>query len=171
MGYAVVGGDKIVAGSRQIQGNSTTMGHSGRQCGEIIRGLICDHGAIDCMTFAKPHVAMVRRYDVKQRKFFIQPIAPENIRPLMGFTTIIEMIADELRIRCIEVEESSARADFLEVVPRKSKDIKSAVVQACRDRGWPCPDNHTADALCVGTFVLNKLDPSRAHERTPLFMR
>lgn len=145
------------------------MGYAGRRCSEALRQLICNHGPFDCICFATPFVGMIRRFNPKTGKAELVPVRPESLRPLMGFTTVIEMVADELKIRSVEVSESEARGDFLEVVPRKSKDIESAVIQECRDRGWPCRDGHTGAALCVGSFVLSKLEPSRAHEATPLF--
>jgi len=170
MGYAALGGDKIAAGSLLIPGDHSTMGTSGRRCGELLRELICDLGPFDVVAFASPFVGVVRRFNPKTGKSEPVPVRPESLRPLMGFTTIIEVVAAELKLRCVECSESEARGAFLEVVPRKSKNIESAVIQACRDRGWPCRDGHTGAALCVGSFVLSKLEPSTAHEVTPLFI-
>ena len=170
MGYAAIGGDKpVFAGSRLISGNHSTMGPSGRRCREILLEIIAEFGPFDAIGFASPFVGIVRRFNPKTGKSEPVPVRPEALRPLMGFTTVIEMVADELGIRCVEEDEARCRGAFLEVVPRKSRDIETAVIQACRDRGWPCTDGHTGAALCVGSFLIERLDPSRAHKTTPLF--
>lgn len=173
-GFAALGGGKVIAsGSRDIRGNSQSLGVAGRHFDSVVRELILAHGPIDVIAFATPFVGHIHLPPlvINGKKVWrpAVPIQPNSIRPLMGFTMVIEMIAAELHIsRCVEWQES--RAHFLTKVQRKSKDIKAAVMQACLDRGWPCKDNHAGDALCIGAYTLERLgEPLRAHETTPLF--
>jgi len=170
LGYAALGDGKVAAGSRKLNGDSHHMGIAGRHCSSVVRELICDHGPFDVVAFAKPYVGSVMRFDPKKGRKVPQPVEPDSLRPLMGFMTVIEMVCDELRIRCVEIAEMEARREFVPKLPRKSKDIKRVVMQECRDRKWPCSDDHASDALCVGSFVLSKLEPSKAHEAQPLFI-
>lgn len=115
--------------------------------------------------FAIPFVG--QRFDKKSRRFI--PIQPDAIRPLMSFMTIVEMVCDELKIRCVEVSEQEARRAFLVHVPTGSKPQKIAVQRGCRERLWPFGNEHAADALCVAARVLELIEPNAAHEATPLF--
>jgi hypothetical protein len=136
------------------------MGKTMRHADDVIRSLIIEVRP-DVIAFASPFVALIRG----------RAVQPDSIRPLFGILAKIEEIADELRIRCTEWDEPSARRKFLAHVPRKSKDIKAAVMQACRDRGWPVCDDHAGDSLCIAAYALEKLEPSTAHLTTPLFQR
>lgn len=164
MGFAALGGGKpAISGSRSLRGGPRQMGIAGRHCDEILRTLILqERPKVIC--FAAPFVGQIR--DFKGRPV---PVQPDSIRPLMSFVTIVEMVCDELKIRCVEIDEPEARRAFLTNVPRKSKDIKMAVQRACFLRGWPCKDDHAGDALCVASWALELLDPDASHETTPLF--
>lgn len=95
---------------------------------------------------------------------------PENLRVLLGFLAVLEMRAFNAKIRCVEVAENSARSSLLgEFLPSGSRAINEAVIQACRDRGWLCPDSHAAAGLCVAAYVRSLLDKDSAHLTTPLF--
>lgn len=164
MGFAALGdGRDPVSGSRSLRGGPRQMGIAGRHCDEILRQLILAEkpGAI---AFAAPFVGM--KTSNKGVRFAIQP---DSIRPLMSFLTIIEMVCDELKIRCVEVDEPEARRAFMTAVPRKSADIKKAVMRACFLRGWPCSTDHAGDALCVASWAHELLNPEISHETTPLF--
>lgn len=157
LGYGVLGDNKPVrAGSLRIEGTSILMGVAGRSCDRTVRELIQDHRP-NVIVFASPFMARL--------------VTPTQLRPIMSWPTIIEMICVELRIGCFEFDESRARARFLGKgnLPSKSKAIKAAVMQAVRDRGWPCPDNHAGDALCIAAYALDVLEPAGAHRTTPLF--
>lgn len=159
-GFAAFGGVKISSGSRAVRGGARQMGIAGRHCDRIVRELIAEHRP-EVIAFATPFVGSRGGH----------PVQPDSIRPLMGFLTVIEMAADELGIRCTEWDEPAARRAFLTKVPRKSKDIKDAVMRACRARNWPCTNDHAGDALCLGAWALEHLVPTMAHETTPLFTK
>ncbi len=173
-GFAALGdGRDPFAGSRRLKGDSSHMGVVGRAFDGLVREIILQEKP-GVIAFASPFVGQIfikekiingRR--IKPGRF--QPVGPEAIRPLMGLTTVIEMIADELGIRCVEDDEQKMRRAFLTGVPRKSKDIKEAVVRACELRRWPAPDHHAADALCVASYVLSIVEPKSAHKTSPLF--
>lgn len=159
IGYAVIGGGlPVLSGSRQLNGGAREMGITGRHAERLVREWLLEHRPTN-IAFASPFVG--------QRGG--RPISPDSIRPLMGLLTVFEMIADELRIPCAEYDEPQARRAFMDGVPRKSKDIKTAVIAACRARGWPARDDHAADALCIGSWALECLEPETAFETTPLF--
>ncbi|MDE2470060.1 MAG: hypothetical protein KGL35_15275, partial [Bradyrhizobium sp.] len=92
-----------------------------------------------------------------------------SIGPLYGLSMLLDMMADDYRLPSYEVAESDARKAFLSAVPRKSKEIKAAVMSACALRGWPALDSHSCDAIVVALHVLAHLEPGTAVEATPLF--
>lgn len=165
IGFGALGGGRLAtSGSRRVRGTARQMGVAGRHCDEIVRQLILQERP-GVVAFAAPFVGQI--YDPKRKRFI--PIQPDSIRPLMSFLTVIEMVCDELKIRCIELDEPAARRAFMTAVPRKSKQIKLAVQKACRQRGWPFPDEHAADALCIASHALELVEPESAHLTTPLF--
>lgn len=159
LGFGALGGGKEpTSGSRRLRGDARHLGIAGRHCDEVIRQLILAERP-QVIAFAAPFVGSKKG----------KPIQPDSIRPLMSFLTIVEMVCDELKIRCIELDEPECRRAFMTAVPRKSEDIKAAVMRACRQRGWPCTDNHAGDALCVAARALEIVAPDASHEMTPLF--
>jgi hypothetical protein len=166
---AVGGGREPSSGSTSLRGSSRQLGIAGRHCDEVVRQLILKERPA-ALAFASPFVGQVwMPGKTPNQKGRFQPISPDNIRPLMSFLTIVEMVCDELKIRCVELDEPECRRAFMTAVPRKSKEIKLAVQRACRQRGWPFRDEHAADALCVASRALELLAPQSAHETTPLF--
>lgn len=168
IGFAALGGGKPAAsGSHLLRGGPRQMGVAGRHCDQIVREIILRERP-DVVAFASPHVAMV---NMKTPKGMVRkPINPDSIRGLMGFMTVIEIVCCELRLRCIEISESDARQALLGKVPRRTKEIKLAIMAACKQRGWPVSTNHAADALCIAARALEILGESgRAHEVTPIF--
>lgn len=158
-GYGGIGGHLgVQSGSRRLRGGASQMGITMRHADQVIRELILSQRP-QVLAFASPFIGMRGG----------RPIQPDAIRPLMGLMAKIEEIAEELKIRCIELSEPECRRAFLNNVPRKSADIKKAVMRACRERGWPCMDDHSADALCVASRALEIIAPDTAHEITPLF--
>jgi len=158
-GFGALGGDKpISSGSRRLRGDARHLGIAGRHCDEVVRQLILAERP-DVIAFASPFVGSRGG----------RPVQPDSIRPLMGFLMLVECICEELRIRCIELDEPECRRAFLTKVPRKSKDIKAAIISACRQRGWPSVDDHSCDALCVASRALEIVEPGASHETTPLF--
>lgn len=163
VGYGAVGGGVApVSGSRALKGSPRRMGVTGLDALETVRNLVLQHKP-DVVAYAAPFVGRF--------------VKPDNIRPLMSITTIVEMVVEEInkgrpagrKIRCVEVDEPEARRAFLTAVPRGTRAIKIAVQRACFARGWPCSDDHAGDALCVAAWALECVDPGHAHETTPLF--
>lgn len=157
MGWSLVGRPKIFSGSHKLPGSGRELGLALAASRVKVRDLIKIH---------KPDVVAIAA------PFISRKATPDALRPLFAFYGQIEEEAHYAKIRCVEVLENEARSAFLgEFLPGNTKDIKKAVVQGCKDRCWPCPDDHAGDALCVGAFVLEQLDPDNAHETTPLFQK
>lgn len=158
-GFAALGGGrKPSAGSRKMPGGAGEMGKIMRYADRTIRELILAE---------RPHVIALATIFIGSRGG--RPIQPDAISPLMGVHFKAQEIADELGLRCVEISESECRRAFLTAVPKKSAEIKKAVMRACRLRGWPFPDEHAADSYCVASRALEILEPETAHETTPLF--
>lgn len=96
-------------------------------------------------------------------------IRPESIGPLFAMEAKANEMATRRRLDCVKESEMDARAAFLPKVPRKSKEQKEAVFEACVALNWTPVNHHASDALCMGDFIMSKLEPARAHESTPLF--
>lgn len=158
-GFGVLGDGKPVhSGTRRVEGSSVLMGKAVRSVDRIMRELIQVHRPA-VIGFASPFIA-------RQGK-----VTPTQLRPIMAFPSIVEAICDELHIRCVEWDEHRARLAFLGKgnLPATSEKIKRAVMQDCRDRGWPVTDDHAGDALCIAAYTLDRLCPDKAHETQPLF--
>lgn len=158
-GFGAVGGAlPVSSGSHRLDGNARELGLAGVHFEKLIAGIITQETP-DLLAYAAPFVGSNKG----------RPVMPDQIRPLMSFITIFEMIGAKRGIRCVEVDEPEARRAFLTAVPRKSKAIKLAVQRACFARGWPCRDSHAGDALCVAAWALECEAPEKSHETTPLF--
>lgn len=169
MGFGALGGGReAVSGSRRLRGDARRLGVAGRHCDEVVRQLILQERP-GVVSFATPFVGQIWSPNKGGKGGRFVPIQPDSIRPLMSFLTIIEMVCDELRIRCVEVDEPAARRAFLTAVPRKSAQIKKAIKRECRERDWPFIDEHAADGLCVASYTLEIVEPGSAHLTTPLF--
>jgi hypothetical protein len=96
---------------------------------------------------------------------------PAAMQAIMTFPSLVDSVCDELGIRCVEWPEARARQAFLgkNNMPAGRKKLKAAIIQACRDRGWPCVDDHAGDALCIAAYTDARLNKATAHETTPLF--
>ena len=183
LGFGALGGGQTpVSGCRRLPGGPRDMGTTGLECAKHTRALIAllKPDVVGC---ASPFIGKTRG----KPKTFIKgkpvwgsgdaPIPPDNIRPLLGCLTVIEMVVKEInearapedQIRCIEIDEQTARRAFLTTVPRGSKAQKKAVERGCRQRGWPCSTDHAADALCVASYILECVDRPESHRTTPLF--
>jgi hypothetical protein len=158
LGWSLVGRPKIFSGSHKLPGSGRQLGLALAASRVKVRDLIQIH---------KPDVVAIAA------PFISRKATPDALRPLFAFYGQIEEEAFYAKVRCVEVYENEARGAFLGLgnVPKGTDLIKKAVMQACKDRNWPCPDNHAADSLCVGAFVLEQLDPDGAYETTPLFQQ
>lgn len=154
-GYGYLGGGlPPLSGSHSLPGSSRELGFA-LSSAETWLGKILRHERPDAVVYAIPFIG--------------KKVTPESLKPLMCFSGMIEKVAFDLEIPCYELDESAARRHLLVHVPRRSKAIKIAVINACRARGWPVPDNHAGDALCVAALALELLKPEAAHQTTPLF--
>jgi len=158
LGWALLGGKEPLSGSVRMAGSPAKMGQVMRHADRTIRELIAVH---------RPDVIALATIFIGSRGG--RPVDPHSISAVMGVKFKAEEIADELRIRAVEISEPECRRAFLTAVPKKSKAIKAAVMRACRLRGWPAGSEHAADAYCVAARAMEILDPVAAHEMTPLF--
>ena len=157
-GYAVLSNDMVRSGSKGVEGSSADMGLTFRSYSALVHGWI-DKYKPDVVGTAIPFVGLFG--------------TPVELIPIFGMFCKLQEIAFEAGLRFEKFSESDARKAFLSPAPtpRKSKDIKAAVIAACALRGWPATDNHAADALCAADFLLAKLDKGSGWDRTPLFIR
>lgn len=164
---AVGGGRKTASGTVSLRGAPDRMGITGHHAAALIRERIAVEKP-DAVGYASMFIA-TRGRDGK-------PIPPNSIGHLFSIQTLIDMECWDFKndcalIPCYEVAESEARKAFMQHVPRKSKDIKAAVMAACEQRRWPFPDDHAADALCVASFIFDELvSVDEKHLTTPLFL-
>ncbi len=156
VGYAIIkAGVPPVAGSFRIPFRAY-------QLGEI--AVHFEQMASEIMVRSKPDVI------VRATRFVGHKVNPTQIGPLFGLSMKLDEMALRRRLRCFEVYEAEARDAFLSKVPRGTKAIKRAVMDACAERGWPVKDDHSCDAIVVGIHTLSMLSPNTAHESTPLFV-
>ena len=103
------------------------------------------------------------------------PIMPANskidiLRGLYCMGPRLEEVADICGIECREGELGPIRKHFLgaDRVPRRSADIKDAVMAECHRRGWrPC-DHNAGDALALLDFVRANRIPGWANRGRPI---
>ena len=97
---------------------------------------------------------------------------PDNLVPMFGAFVLLHRLAQVRGLPLLVEQESDARSHLVgkNMMMAKSEAIKKAVMQACRDRGWPCRDDHAGDALCIAAAALERLQPKKAHQTTPLFI-
>lgn len=156
-GYGVLGSDvRSASGTLKLKGSSVYMGVACRHLYGITKDLIEEYRP-DVVAFAIPFIGRL--------------VTPVQLRPIMGLPCIVEMVCSKAGVRCVEWSEGEARKAFLGKgqLPGKSDAIKAAVQQECRNRGWPFPDGHAADALCIADYTLVNLDETWAHRGTALF--
>jgi hypothetical protein len=124
--------------------------------------------------YAEIFIAQKMKRWVKKNGQWVQidvTIRPESIAPLFAMEAKTNELSKKRRLDCVKVNEQEARGAFLHKIPHGTKLIKEAVFAGATNRGWAPSTHHAADALCVGDFILAKLDPSTAHTREPLFIQ
>jgi hypothetical protein len=155
MGYAFVKPDAIPqSGSYPIGGSSEALGVAGRSLDGVARQLILKFRP-SLLAYSSPWFGPKSDLDL--------------LRPIIGWGMVVEMIADELHLECIEVNETEARHALMGFVPQRRIAIKRAVMTTMRHRGWPCKDADAADATCVACHALSIHEPENAHTIMPLF--
>lgn len=161
-GFAVVEPSKPpISGSIKIEGSSEELGIMGVRFAAAMRRLMDEHKPTDIVMCA-PHVRILRRG--KMTTIDIRPI-----RVLFGMFAIARAVAHSLNIPFYEVDESKARKVVMGVVPRKSADIKAAVIAHCQKCRWYVCDDHAGDAVIAGVYQLGILQRGSAHATDPLF--
>lgn len=85
---------------------------------------------------------------------------PDNdfliVRKVSAVGGLIELVAYDHNIPVEEKLPGPIRKHFLapHKVPKKSKEIKDAVMARCRQLGWPTKTSHEADALALADYTL-----------------
>lgn len=161
MGFGLLGGAAVLSGSREVVKKWAPFGPSWLILEGRLQELIDQH---------KPDILGVARPFVRRGRGGAMVDTPQNLVPMFGQFAIFHRTAAVNRLRVEEFEESDARSIMLgRDMPFGSERLKAAIIQACRDRGWPCCDDHAGDALCIAAAVLERLNPRQAHQTTPLF--
>ena len=121
--------------------------------------------------FKPTHLAVARPFVRYARGKMID--TPDNLVPMFGAFFLLHRLAATRKMPLLVEQESDARSHLVgkNMMMAKSEAIKKAVIQACRDRGWPARDDHAGDALCIAAAALERLQPRRAHQTTPLFQK
>lgn len=162
LGYGVAGGADLHAGCFQLFDAWWPLGPSAHILRRKFHDLI-DEFHPDMLGVARPFV----RYGKKGGGILD---TPNNLIPQFGAFFLLHEVAEDRGLRIHVMQESEARSLLLGPdYPRESAAAKQAVWQACLDRGRRCPTLDASDALCVALGVLERQEPSRAHEATPLF--
>lgn len=161
LGFGLLGVGDPVSGSREILKRWSPLGPSFLILEDMLLSLINQHNP-DVLAVALPFVRLGPRASMID--------TPQNLVPMFGAFAILNRVAAVKCLRLETIEESDARSIMLgRDLPWKSAAIKAAIIQACRDRGWPCCDDHAGDALCIAAAILERLDPGQAYQTTPLF--
>ncbi len=156
LGFALLEGAKASSGSYKVLDSWTPLGEKALIYERRVRGLIVQHQPDVIGTAAQ----FVNRFTTT-----------DNGVPLFWAFGCVLKLAAELGIRSEIVIEGEARSAMLGSIPipKGSEAKKRAIWQACLDRGWRCTNFDASDALCIAVAVQERLQPKRAHLRTPLF--
>lgn len=169
LGFGLLGGERTLSGSHEIVKRWTPLGESLLKLEDRMHSLILAH---------KPNVLACARPFVRERQWkptveaFLEQRydTPLNLVPMFSGYGFLHGLAAAVGLRLELIEESDARSILLgNMLPQRSDKVKAAVMQACRDRGWPVTDDHAGDALCVAAAITERLDPAQSYEMTPLF--
>lgn len=164
MGFGLIGpGVETRSGSREILKTWHPLGDAALVFEAKVGELIDLH----CPT----HMAVARPFVRRFRGKMID--TPDNLVPMFGAFMVLHRLAAVRGLPPpLVIQESDARSHLVgkNMLAAKSAVIKEAVIRACRDRGWPVCDDHAADALCIAAAALERLQPRRAHQTTPLFI-
>lgn len=105
------------------------------------------------------------------RPFTRRGDTPMNLVPMYCAFGAVHQVAALNKIPVEVIQESDARLAMLGKgnMPRGSAALKKAIHLACRSRGWRACDYEASDGLCIAAAVLEKRQPGKAHQTTPLF--
>ena len=162
LGFGLLAPDEVRSGSLEILQTWHPLGASSLTFEARVGGLIDKH--------RPTHLAVARPFVRYSRGRMID--TPDNLVPMFGAFVLLHRLAQVRGMPLLVEQESDARSHLVgkNMMMAKSEAIKKAVMQACRDRGWPCRDDHAGDALCVAAAALERLQPKKAHQTTPLFI-
>lgn len=81
---------------------------------------------------------------------------PYTIRKMFALGGLIEVEAHDAGIPVFETAAGTVRRHFLGkgMVPRKSVEIKRALIARCKQLGWNVETDHEADALSILDYAL-----------------
>lgn len=163
LGFAVLGGREVLSGSHEIVKRWSPLGASLLKLEDRLYSLIKLH---------KPNAVAVARPFVRQGSGGRMIDTPQNLVPMYCGFGCLNMLCAAMGIHLEVVDENEARRQFVGEgnLPAKSEAIKAAIMWECRNRGWVCRDNHAGDAICVAAAAIEKMDPDKSYEMTPLFM-
>lgn len=162
LGFALLGPGVVRSGSREILKTWQPFGAAIIILENRLQALIDQH---------KPDVLGTARPFVRRGRLGSMVDTPQNLVPMFGAFTILHRVAEINMLPLEIIQESDARSAMLGKgnMPRGSDALKKAIIQSCRDRGWPACNDHAGDALCIAAAVMEKIRPGYAHETTPLF--
>lgn len=174
MGFGLLGGKRVLFGSREVVKRWTPYGASFLSLWMNIQALI-DAYKPTHLACARPFVRLdVPEPDPADRENPYRKYndTTQNLVPMFGGFVVLHMVGARNCIPVVVIDESSARSLLLGEgnCPRASLAAKLAVNQACRDRGWASDSLDATDALCIGAAALEQLEPAVAHQTTPLFI-
>jgi Holliday junction resolvasome RuvABC endonuclease subunit len=89
----------------------------------------------------------------------------ERARLLIGMAAIVEQVAHERGIECVEKAASTARKHFCGKGTAKKPEVQAR----CRQLGWPFASADEADALALWDLVSAEIYPAAAIRSAPLF--
>lgn len=81
-----------------------------------------------------------------------------TLRTLIGLVSVAELIAKLRDLRCFEVNVATAKKELAGSGRAEKRDM----LIAATNRGFPCADDHQADACAVGLVAMRSLWPARA---------
>lgn len=145
-GYACIQpGAAPVTGSVAVPGSADDLGLACTRFGHLVRDLL-ERFKPDGLVLCTPWIS---------KKF--QDINATLV--LFGFFGIAAAVAYSAKVPLYRVHEPQARRAFLAPakVPKKSADIKAAVIAKCQERRWYVCDDHAADALVAAIFQLDQI--------------
>lgn len=163
LGFGLLAPDEVRSGSLEIIQTWHPLGATSLIFEARVGGLIDQH--------RPTHMAVARPF-VRRGRGGVMIDTPDNLVPMFGAFVLLHRLAQVRQLPLMVEQESDARSHLVgkNMMMAKSEAIKKAVIQACRDRGWPCRDDHAGDALCIAAAALERLQPKKAHQTTPLFI-
>ena len=163
LGFGLLAPDEVRSGSLEILQTWHPLGASSLTFEDRVGALVDK--------YRPTHMAVARPF-VRRGRGGVMIDTPDNLVPMFGAFVLLHRLAQVRGLPLLVEQESDARSHLVgkNMMMAKSEAIKKAVMQACRDRGWPCRDDHAGDALCIAAAALERLQPKKAHQTTPLFI-